>query len=318
MIICKTPLRISFVGGGTDFKDFFDYHQGKVISATINKYMYVCLKKSYKEIYLKYSKFENVKHYKFVKHPIVREILKYYNLNNLDIASFSDIPGGTGLGSSSAFAVSLISCIENLKNISLNKKKISRLATFIEINKLKSNIGFQDQYSTCFGGFNRILFNKKNIKLQKLKINKETILDFNKHLFLVDTNQTRNASLILKEQKRNTKKNFPLLKEILNLCDDFEYALERKKYIDCGNILNENWKIKQSFSKKIANDKINDIYKYLLSIGVYGAKLLGAGGGGFFLCIANPSQINKIKKKLTKLKIVRFEFENDGSKILNI
>jgi D-glycero-alpha-D-manno-heptose-7-phosphate kinase len=318
MIICKTPLRISFVGGGTDFSEFFNFHQGKVISATINKYMYVCLKKSYKEIFLKYSQFEHVKHFRFIKHPIVRETLKYYNLNNVDIASFSDIPGGSGLGSSSAFTVSLISCIQKLININLNKIKICKLATLIEINKLKSNMGYQDQYSTCFGGFNKILFEKKNIKINKLNINKKDLLNFNNHLFLVDTNQRRNASEILLEQKNNTKKNTFQLKEILKLCDDFEYALEKRNYSDCGKILNENWKIKKSFSTKITNNRLNEIYELLIKSGVYGAKLLGAGGGGFFLCIAKPEEIRKINKKINKLKIIRFEFDNNGSKILNI
>lgn len=315
MIICKTPLRISFMGGGTDFEDYFRYHQGKVISATIDKYMYVCLKRSYKNIFLKYSKFENTKHFKFIKHPIVREILKYYNLNEVDIASFSDIPGGTGLGSSSAFTVSLISCIQKLKKIPLKKNEISNLAAHIEINKLNSNIGYQDQFATCYGGLNKIIFNKNKIKLKKLMLSKSDQLSFNKHLFLVDTNQTRSASNILKEQKKNTKKNIPKLNEIIKLCNDFEKALINKDYKNCGKILNENWKIKQSFSKKITNNKIDELYNLLIENKVYGAKLLGAGGGGFFLCIAKPRTILKINKKIPKLKIVKFNFENEGSKI---
>ena len=208
MIICKTPLRISFMGGGTDFKEFFSEYEGKVISTSINKYMYVCIKKSYKEIFLKYSKFENEKHYRNIKHPIVREVLKHYKLNNLDISSFSDIPGGTGLGSSSAFTVSLVSAIQELKNKSLDKSKICKLSTDIEINKLKSNIGYQDQYACCYGGLNKIIFKKNKIQINKLKNNKKIISNFNNHLFLLDTNMTRSATKVLHDQKKKYKKKY--------------------------------------------------------------------------------------------------------------
>jgi D-glycero-alpha-D-manno-heptose-7-phosphate kinase len=318
MIICKTPLRISFMGGGTDFSEFFNEYQGKVISATINKYMYVCLKKSYKEIFLKYSKFENEKHYKHLKHPIVRETLKFYNLNNVDIASFCDIPGGTGLGSSSAFTISLISTIQNLLKKKISKEKICKLSSEIEIKKLKSNVGYQDQYACCHGGLNKIIFNKNKVQVNKLKINKKIISNFNNHLFLLDTNMTRSASKILDDQKKNYKHNIPRLLEMLKLCDEFEYCLKNSKFKECGLLLNENWKLKKSLSKKISNDNLNLIYSEIIKSGVYGAKLLGAGAGGFFLCIANPSSIKKIKKKFKKFKIIDFKFDNDGSKVLTV
>ncbi len=317
MIICKTPLRISFMGGGTDFSDFFNHHEGKVISTTINKYMYVCLKESYKEIFLKYSKYENQKHYKFIKHPIVKETLKYYNLNDVDIGSFCDIPSGTGLGSSSAFTLSLISTIQKLRGKSLNRKIICNLASEIEINKVKSNIGYQDQYACCYGGLNEIIFNKKKIQVNKIEINKTILSNFNDHLFLLDTNVTRDASKILNYQQKTSKQNIPILLEILKLCDEFSISLKSSKFKQCGLLLNENWKIKKSLSKKVSNQNLNQIYEDLIKNGVYGAKILGAGAGGFFLCIADPDKIKNIITKFKKFKVLKFKFDNQGSKLIS-
>jgi D-glycero-alpha-D-manno-heptose-7-phosphate kinase len=220
------------------------------------------------------------------------------------------------LGSSSAFTISLISTIQKLLKKKISKAKICQLSSEIEINKLKSNIGYQDQYACCHGGLNKIIFNKNKIQVNKLKVSKKTISNFNEHLFLLDTNMIRSANKVLDDQKKNYKNNIPRLLEILKLCDEFEYSLKNSRFKECGLLLNENWKIKKSLSKKISNDNLDQIYNEIIKSGVYGAKLLGAGAGGFFLCIANPLIITKIKNKFKKFKIIDIKLENNGSKIL--
>lgn len=319
MIICKTPHRISFVGGGSDFKEFFQFDDGKVISATIDKYMYVSMKKSYKDIHIKYSQYEHVSKVNQIKHPIIKEVLKFYKLNNVDISSFSDIPGGTGLGSSSAFTLSLINAANNIiNNKSLSKKELARLACYIEIEKVKSNIGYQDQYSCCFGGLNEIKFTNKATITKPLHINKDALNRFNSNLILIDTGLQRSASEILTSQKQNMYKNIKKIQNMVKLCDNFKNELKNENYKSCGEIINESWRIKKTFSENITNKKIDYLINYLIKNGAYGCKLLGAGMGGFIMCLANSKSRKKIQENIKNIKIIKFKFENQGAQLFRV
>ncbi len=317
MIGVRTPFRISFAGGGTDLPKFFKKNGGKVISSSIDKYMYHFIHKfDDSMIQIKYSKNELVNNPENIKHPIVREVSKLFNLKGLDINSIADIGKGTGLGSSSSYTVGLVNGLTEYEKKTISKSKLASISADIEINKVGEPIGKQDHYASAFGGINKITFYRNGrVKVKKINFNGDEISFLNSSMTLYKYGTTRSASKILNQQNLNLKKNkyVKLTQQIYNLVDDMESALLRTDIKSVGEILNENWNIKKQLSKSISNASLEKEIKLLISEkGIYGAKLLGAGNSGYILLVGDPSYINKINRN----KITRFSFESEGSKII--
>ena len=317
MIGVRTPFRISFAGGGTDLPKFFKKNGGKVISSSIDKYMYHFIHKFDDSlIQIKYSKNEIVNSPENIKHPIVREVSKLFNLKGLDINSIADIGKGTGLGSSSSYTVGLINGLTKYEKKTISKSKLASVSADIEINKVGDPIGKQDHYASAFGGLNKITFYRNGrVKVNKINLNEDEISFLNSSMTLYKYGTTRSASKILYQQNLNLKKNkyIQLTKQIYSLVDDMERALLKTDIKSIGEILNENWNIKKQLSKSISNVGLEKEIKSLISKkGIYGAKLLGAGSSGYILLVGDPSNISKVNKK----KITRFSFESEGSKII--
>jgi D-glycero-alpha-D-manno-heptose-7-phosphate kinase len=329
MIICKTPLRISFFGGGTDFPKWYEEEGGEVLSTTIDKYVYVLIRKlapvfqfNYR---LRYFDNEFVKHVNQIKHPSIREVLRIFNKtkDGLEINYSSDLPAQSGLGSSSAFSVSLIHAIKELNNEKKNKYYIADNARMIEQELLKENVGSQDHYACCFGGFNSIKFAKHHkVQVDLLKINKKK-LDYLKDLStLVFTGFSRSASEIEKNKLENFKVNQKYLKEIYEITQQAKkiFLNKNNNYFflkEISELLNETWKIKKKLSDKVTNYSIDNIFNHALKNGAAAGKILGAGGGGFCLFISkNIRDKQKLKHSLKKLTVVDYSFEKLGSKII--
>jgi D-glycero-alpha-D-manno-heptose-7-phosphate kinase len=316
MIITKTPLRISFVGGGSDIID--DYNNfGSVISSTINKYVYVMLKKSYDErIRLSYSKNEIVRHSSKINHKLINKIFKYKKIyKGVELVNVADIPSsGSGLGSSSAFTVGLINAINYWNGKKTFKTKLALEAFYVEKHLMKQTIGYQDQSSAAFGGFNEFKFKKNSIVCNKLTLDENFLKKFYNHILIFHTGMGRKSEDILKKIAiKSNSKNFYKLS---NLTSDFKKLLLNKDLYGLSLLINENWRIKRELAKNINNKKIDDIYKIGLSSGAAAGKLLGAGGGGHFLFIAKPEHHNRIKTKLNKLQNLSVEYEPSGSQIV--
>ncbi len=315
MILSKTPLRVSFVGGGTDYFTNFSTH-GRVIATSINKYLYILLNKKHDdEIRVSYSKTENVQNIKNLNHELIRETLEYFKIKKgIEVVTSADIPSsGSGLGSSSALTVGLINAINKYKKLNYNKSKLAKLACKIEVDKCYKPIGMQDQYSTCYGGFNKIIFKNKKIFVNRINLSESRIYDFQKKLMMFYTGVNRKADKILLKIKQN-KNQFKHFDRLVKLVDDFEYELKSGNLNNLGEILHENWMLKKDLSTKVSSLKINEIYNNAIRSGALGGKILGAGGGGYFLFYVEEKKQKKVKKALSKLKYIKFNFENKGSK----
>lgn len=324
MIICRSPLRISLGGGGTDIPSFYKIYEGKVIAAAINKYVFTTIITPYVDgIFLKYSKSENVSKIKDIKHPIIREVLNNYKnySKRIEITTLADIPSGTGLGSSGSFTNSLIRAIYELKEKKISKTDLAEKSCDIEINNLKRPVGKQDQYISSFGGIKNFYFKKNGrVKVNDLKIKKKTIKKLENNLLLFFTGFTRSSTKILNKQDvetKNSQKNI-----IDNLCEvkkigiETENLLLRDKLLDFGLLMNYHWKKKLERSKEISNEKINYMYTQALKNGAIGGKLVGAGGGGFLMFYSEDPE--KLRDKMKKLKVneLKFNFDYEGTKVL--
>ena len=321
MIIVRSPLRISIGGGGTDIPSYYKEKGSFFISAAINKYVYVTITKPFeKGIYLKYSKIEKIKKVESIKHKIIKEVLKQELAENkIEISTLTDIPTKTGLGSSGSFSTAMIKAIYSFNQKMIGRRELAEKACDIEINKLKQPSGKQDQYISVYGGISEFNIKKNGIvKVQNLKISKETILDLEDNLLLFFTGFSRNSSLILNEQNKKT------INSDAQIMENLDYVkllgLEIKKELlngNCNNfgkLMNEHWKYKLQRSKKMSNKIINEIYSFALKNGATGGKLIGAGGGGFLLFYTNTP--NRLRKAMInkKLEEVRFKFDYEGVK----
>jgi len=314
MILSKTPLRISFVGGGTDYFTNFDVN-GKVIVSSINKYLYVLLNKKHDQnIRVSYSETENVSDINLLNHELIRETLKYMKLQKgIEVVTSADIPSsGSGLGSSSALTVGLVNAIAKFKGKSLTKKELANTACNIEVEKCNKPIGMQDQFSTAFGGFNKIEFKKSGITVKKLNISKRKLKYFRDNIMLFYTGINRRSDKILLQIKNN-KDQFKHFYKLVNLVDEFEKELVDGNINNMGKILDENWSLKKNLSNKVSNLKINEIYDEAINAGAVGGKLLGAGGGGYFVFLVPQEKQKKVRKNLQKLEQVNFNFDTNGS-----
>lgn len=322
MIITKTPFRISFVGGGSDFPSYFNnYNDGCVVSASIDRYMYISINPKFEGDYrVSYSSIENAHDISDIKHPLVRESLNYFKVTQgLSISSTADIPSyGSGLGSSSSFTVGLVHALSTMQGEILNSKQLAELACKVEVDLCKEPIGFQDQYAASIGGLNYIEFGKNNIvSIEKLH-NINTLEKLQSSLLFFHTGINRSASQILKIQNENikNKSNINLIDEIVALAKEFKTYLIKNDIKACGEVIKESWKIKMNMADNISNKNFDDIINIAYKNGAWGGKILGAGGGGFFLFLAPKSHHKKIINALSFLKYYNFSISSKGSEVI--
>lgn len=323
MIISRTPFRISFFGGGTDYPIWYNHHKGAVLSTSINKYCYITcryLPPFFNHRYrIIYSKMEEVKDFKKIRHPAAREVIRFMKIKDgLEIHHDGDLPARTGLGSSSSFTVGLLNALYALKGTMVSKRQLALESIYIEQEMIKENVGSQDQVVAAHGGLNRIdLGGDDKIKVQNIILNKKRLQDFQDHLMLYFTGFSRTASEIAKKQIEITpgkKKELSTLYQMVG--ESVKILCGKRDLKEFGKLLHEGWLIKKSLTNKISNSTIDDIYSAARSSGALGGKLLGAGGGGFMLLFAKPQDQPKIKAKLKKLLYVPFKFEDTGSQII--
>lgn len=322
MIISRTPLRISFVGGGTDLPDFYCQETGEVISTAINKYMYVTVNKRFDDtIRLSYTKTEIVDTVEQLKHELVREAMKLAGITKgVEITTIADISAkGTGLGSSSSLTVGALNALYAYKSKRTSTKRLAEEACKIEIDIIKEPIGKQDQYIAAYGGLKHFYFKSNgDVLVEPLLFSKERIKRLHKNLMLFYTHITRKAHSILKEQKKNTQNTPEKLRNLKKLVPQLRNCLEseNKDLDEFGYILHQAWELKKNLASGITNDLINSFYQKALRAGALGGKLLGAGGGGFFLLYCRKEHQEKVKKALHNLRFVPMEFEPEGSRII--
>lgn len=324
MIIVRSPLRISLGGGGTDLPSYYKEHEGFLIAAAINKYVYVSVSRPFYEgIILKYSKIENISDVANIEHPLIREVLATLNLKTpqIEISSFADIPSGTGLGSSGSFTTALIKALFTHYRKQIHPEELAALACQIEIEKLKEPIGKQDQYIAAYGGISQFNFNKNGTVTSKpLELQLQTVHDLEDNLILFYTGITRSSSLILKDQQDKTLLNDT--KMIDNLHFTKELGVRSKNALLSGDthlfgeLLHEHWEHKRSRTYGMTNNLIDEVYMKALHAGAVGGKLVGAGGGGFLLFYANDKEKLRAKMQEFDLEEVRFQFDFEGTKVV--
>jgi len=324
MIIARSPLRISLGGGGTDLPSFYKKHEGFLIAAAIDKYVYVTINKRFSEgIFLKYSAIENVERIDQIQHPIIREALLIKNLENyqIEISSTADIPAGTGLGSSGSFTTALLKALYVYERQHISQEDLAELACNIEIDRLKEPIGKQDQYIAAIGGLSSFAFHKDDsVTYAPLNISSDILGKLEDNLLLFFTGYTRKASDVLNDQKVKTEMKDKDMLDNLNFIKDIGYkskfALESGNINLFGELLHEHWERKKSRSLGMSNATIDDLYTKAMINGAIGGKVVGAGGGGFLMFMAKDP--DKLRKAMNKegLEEVRFRFDFEGTKIV--
>ncbi len=319
IVITKTPLRISFVGGGTDMPYFYNKHEGCTVSCAINKYIYVTVKahQNFSEKYrLNYSSTEIVNNINQIKNARIKETLKYFKIRDpLYINTISDLPSNSGLGSSSSFTVGLIKALNELNNYKLKSNEIAELAFKIESKLSKNSLGKQDHYIAVYGGFNIIKYKKTKIIVSKLNLKKNFLEHFQKKIILLWTGKQRLSNNVLIDQKKNFRKNISNLIKIRNLSYDFKKEIKKNNpdLKKLGNIIDISWSLKKNFSNLITNQNINRLYEKTKQVGSYGGKLLGAGNGGYILSIISDNKKNLIKKNFSDRSILEVKIDDLGS-----
>lgn len=323
MIISRTPFRISFFGGGTDYPKWYKKNKGSVISTTINKYCFITaryLPPFFKYKYcIRYYKREERSRIKDIRHPSVRECLKYLKIKNgIEIVHNADLPALSGLGSSSSFTVGLLNAFSALNGKMLTKKELTNDALYIEQKKIGENVGSQDQSIAAFGGLNRIDFGgQAEVLVNPIVLDSTYEKNFQENLLLVFSGLSRKADNVAKEQISKIDLNKLKYEKIYRLVDEAENILRKKRNLDAfGELLNYQWELKKTLSSNITNNKIDEIYNIAIKNGAIGGKLLGAGNGGFMLFYAKKKNHSKILNKLNKYLHVPFRFDYTGSQII--
>ena len=315
MLVCQTPLRVSFIGGGTDLPEYYKNagKPGKVISAAIDKYTYVVVNRLYRKQWVcNYSKKEICNSIDDIQHEYIRETLKHFKIDfGLEITTLADIPSeGSGLASSSSILVGLIHAVGTLIKADLNLIDIAHLACHIEMEILKKPIGKQDQFAVSYGGFNAITFKKSGrVLINKLEID-ETLENM---LVLVNTGIHRNSSDILTDQRKNTQRKVQKYNRMAEYVEEGLYHLKKKEYIEFGFDITNSMRIKQELAKNIINDKITQLVSRCAQK-IIGYKICGAGGGGYLLFMTEDSQ--GLQSKFPELDTFRIRFDNQGSRII--
>lgn len=320
MIISRTPLRVSFLGGGTDFPDYFLNHGGCVLSTSINKYIYISVKDSFLgRVRLNYSKIEDVENVDNLAHILAKETFREFGIrNNIEMGSMSEIPSeGSGLGSSSAYVVGAVKCLAKLKNLAYDNLTVAGVACQIEIDRCLLPIGCQDQYSCAVGGLNIIDFHKRGlIETHPIEISPENLDELQRSLMLLFTGKTRQSKDILTEQKSRIKENLEQLSSMRDMVYEGKQCLVSGDLRKFGSLITESWELKKTLSTKISDLDIDHLVKTAIESGAYGAKILGSGGGGFLLVCAPPELHKNILSSLSPLKHIEFKFDTTGSQII--
>lgn len=318
MIVSKTPLRVSFFGGGSDIPDYYNNHEGLVVSTAINSYIYIALNKCVAD-HLKviYSELELTTNVEALQHDRVREALKFFEIkSNMEICSFSDVNiKGTGLGSSSSFTVGLVNALWKLiHHKNMEKFDLAETASFIEMVKCAEPIGKQDQYAAAYGGINAFQFNAQGTHVRKLKIPQHTIYELQHNLFLFNTGIGRKTGDILVEQK-DVLREGSLTKSLVEMAKQSIKLLETNKLNDFGDLLDASWTIKKSLSEFVSNQHIDEMYDLALEGGALGGKILGAGGGGYLLVYCPEKERNRMLETMRDYERLPFKFAMEGSSI---
>jgi D-glycero-alpha-D-manno-heptose-7-phosphate kinase len=324
MIIARSPLRVSLGGGGTDLPSYYREHEGFLLAAAIDKYVFVTIMRPFtKGIFLKYSILENVNEVSEIQHPIIREVLLMEKLAQpqVEITTLADIPSGTGLGSSGSFSTALIRAVYANNRKLILPQELAELACNIEIDRLKEPIGKQDQYIAAYGGITCFTFHKDDqVTAVPLKISKEMVYDLEDNLLLFFTGFSRSAGIILNDQHERSLRNDAVMvnnlhyvKELGHRC---QQALENGDGTKFGHLMNEHWEHKKNRSAGMTNPKINELYELGIKNGAVGGKLVGAGGGGFLMFYAADRQRLRQAMTTAGLEEVRFRFDFEGTKIL--
>lgn len=323
MIITRTPFRISFAGGGSDLPSFYRKEGGAVLSTTIDKYMYIVIHPyfDHDKIQLKYSKTELVDDVDKIQHPIFREVLKMYGLTGIEVSSIADIPAGTGMGSSSSFTVGLLNAVRAYIGKFSSAGKLASMACDVEINRVGSPIGKQDQYAAAFGGMNFITFNPDDtVKVEKVLMKNATKQKLENNLLLVFIGGKHSANQILSNQSKAIKddQKFLTQKRMVVLADELRESIQKDAIDDFGAILDEGWKLKRSLVNGITSPWIDEIYEKGLRAGAIGGKLLGAGGAGFILFYCPQNNQESFKRAMDEFKIMPVGFDNFGSQVIYV
>ncbi|OGM08424.1 kinase [Candidatus Woesebacteria bacterium RBG_13_34_9] len=323
MVITRTPFRISFFGGGTDYPAWYRNNGGSVLATTINKYCYLSVRLLppffWHKFRIIYSKMETCNMIDEIDHPAVREIIRFLKINQgLEIHHDGDLPARSGLGSSSALTVGLLNALHALLGHMPNKHDLAKESLYLEQEVLKETVGSQDQILAAHGGFNHITFHKNgDITLRPVTLSSKRIKELENHLMLFYTGIPRIASKVARSYVKKISTREKQLSLMQNLVEEaLSILMSNKDIKSFGELLNEFWQIKKTLSPQVSNSQIDEIYKKSRSSGATGGKLIGAGGGGFLLLFVPPRSQKKVRKSLKKLIYVPFKFEYEGSQII--
>ncbi len=324
MIITRTPFRISFFGGGSDYPTWYRQHGGAVLATSIDKYCYIScryLPPFFEHKYrIVYSRIENVRCVSQVEHPAVRAVLTKMGCDQgLEIHHDGDLPARSGLGSSSSFTVGLVNSLMALDGKHISQHDLARRAIDIEQNVIKEAVGSQDQITAAFGGFNRIEFRRDDsFEVSPVLLPSSRLSELKSHLILCFTGFSRFASEVAKTQLENMKNRERELHRMKEMVDEAIVILQAKgcSVEEFGKLLHESWKHKRTLSDKVTTAEIDDIYEAAMAAGATGGKILGAGGGGFLLLFVRPELQARVKERLRHLVHVPFGFENSGSRVI--
>lgn len=323
MIISQTPLRVSFVGGGTDFPEYFQNHgEGAVLSTAIDKFIYVIVKDRFdNKIRVGYSVTEMVDHVDELRHELVREAMKMLEIGaGIEIATMADIPSsGSGLGSSSSVTVGILNALHAYRGESVSAEQLAQEACHIEIERLGKPVGKQDQYIAAHGGFRLFRFLANGtVTQQPVAVNQDALRRLRDRLLLLYVGFGRDSAPILSEQRRTMSTHVDILKEMSEmpqrLCDSLDKGEDG--ILQVGEALRRGWELKQKLATGITNGALNRFLDLATEAGATGGKILGAGGGGFMLLFSDPSVRDRVRSKLSELSELPFNFERDGSKII--
>jgi D-glycero-alpha-D-manno-heptose-7-phosphate kinase len=320
MLITRTPFRISFFGGGTDYYDYFSKYGGCVLSTTIDKYCYTTIRNlppffEYKNQFT-YSKIERFNDVSEIQHPLVRSALKYMPIERIQIAYDADLPACSGIGSSSAFSVGLLQGLHAFKGEYPDKMTLAKQAIHIERTMCNEAGGVQDQIAAAFGGFNKITFTDVGYEVTPVEISEEAKIQLQENLILAFTGFTHFSGEIAIAQQKNIPSTISQLDEMKSLVVEAEKMLLSSNLSDFGRLLDHTWNLKRSLSHSISNSTIDEFYKTARENGALGGKLLGAGGGGFMLLYVPKEKQESFKNSIKELKYVPFKFENEGTQII--
>ncbi len=320
MVITKTPFRISFFGGGTDFPGFYEEHGGQVLSTSIDKYCYITVRHlppffEWRNNIM-YSKCEHAIGADDIEHPAVREAMRYLDMHDMTVIYDADLPARTGLGTSSSFAVGLLSAFYALKGKYVDKQRLASDAIYLERILCNETGGVQDQIAAAYGGFNKIIFAADGFDVQPVLVSQQKKDILNDNLMMFFTGVARYSFTIQEEQENNLVRKRAQLFRQKGLVDEAEKALQRGQFDDFGRLLDEGWRLKKEINEKTSTETIDELYSRALKAGALGGKLLGAGGGGFLLLYVPQGKQQNVREALPNLMEIPFRFETGGSRVL--